>query len=61
MKILMHGIRSFGTGADLELDFEGGLNSLFHVKSFLTLLFSIENTAVCGGYGPVPGSAPDLA
>ena len=36
----------------------GGHNCLFHLKSFLTLLFAIGNIAV-GGHGPrPPGSAP---
>ena len=33
-------------GADPELDFGWGLNCIFHVKSFLTLLLAIGNIAV---------------
>ena len=36
----------FAAGADPELDFGWGLNCIFHVKSFLKLLFAIGNIAV---------------
>ena len=42
-------------GADLELDFGGGPYCLYHVKSFLTLLFAIRNIDV---WGYAPGSTP---
>ena len=55
--------------ADLELDFVGGHNPeldfgghncLFHVKSFVILLFAIGNIAFWGN-GPLPpGSTPVL-
>ena len=45
-------------GVDPELEF-GGLNCVFHVKSFLLLLLAIGSIAVLGGHGsPPPGSAP---
>ena len=40
-------------GVDPELDF-GGVNCLFHVKSFLTLLFAIGNIADWGPWRPAP-------
>ena len=43
-----------GSGADPEMDILGGLNCLFHAKSFLTLLFAIRNIAVWGSLGPRP-------
>ena len=40
-------------GADPELDFEGWrLNCLFHVKSFLSLLFAVRNVSVWGPWPP---------
>ena len=39
--------RHLQAGADPGLEF-GGLNCLFHVNSFLTLLFAIGNIAVWG-------------
>ena len=40
--------RHLQAGADPGLDFGGGLNCLFHVNSFFTLLFAIGNIAVWG-------------
>ena len=37
-------------GHNLELDFWGVHKCLFHVKSFLTLLFDIRNIVICGGH-----------
>ena len=44
---------------DPELDFGRGPFCLFHVRSFLTLLFSIGNIAIWGGGARPPGSAFD--
>ena len=44
-------------GVDPELDL-GGLNCLFHVKSFLALSFAIRNIAVWGTMAPGPMSPP---
>ena len=39
-------------GVNPELDFGGGLNCLFYVKSFLTLLSAIGNIAIWGVLAP---------
>ena len=38
----------------------GGLNYLFHLKSFLKLLFAVENTAVWGAMVPALRIRPRL-
>ena len=40
-------------GADLELDFGGGLTCLFRVRSFQQLLFAVGKIAIWGAMVPL--------
>ena len=48
----------WGRGRNPELDFWGDHKCLFHVKSFITLLFAIGNIAVWGSCPPAPWIRP---